>query len=277
MDDFKPEYKHFYTKEDYFQLRHGANTVSGDRREFSLHHHIFHEIYIFLGGKADFLIESASFRLNPYDLIIIPPYTLHQPQPYVNTFFERVAINIYPDFFNLTDCTEYQDIFFNLPYMKHKIPGHIVKNSNILGFIDFFLTKFDENDPLMKPLIVSKLIELLYNINTIDKFEKYDTVNQVTQDIISYVDENFRSISSIDDVAANFFYSKNHLSYLFKKYTGITIAKYINIKKMENVEKLHNQGKSLTYACIESGFNSYDNFAYIYKKEFGKSPKNHKK
>ena len=46
---------------------------------------------------------------------------------------------------------------------------------------------------------------------------------------------------------------------------------------MENVEKLHNQGKSLTYACIESGFNSYDNFAYIYKKEFGKSPKNHKK
>ena len=42
---------------------------------------------------------------------------------------------------------------------------------------------------------------------------------------------------------------------------------------MENVEKMYKQGKSLTLACIESGFKSYDGFAYTYKKEFGTSPK----
>lgn len=41
---------------------------------------------------------------------------------------------------------------------------------------------------------------------------------------------------------------------------------------MENVETLHNQGKSLTWACIESGFKSYDSFAYTYKRQFGVSP-----
>lgn len=125
----------------------------------------------------------------------------------------------------------------------------------------------------MKPLASSKILELLYCLNTINHFEGFDSINEVTQSIIDFIDNNFNNIYELEDVTSQFHYSKNYLGYLFKKSTGITIMRYINAKKMENVEKLYKSGKSLTYACIESGFKSYDSFAYIYKKEFGIPPK----
>ena len=268
-----PKYVMSYDKDDYFMLKHGNNYIVGDDKEFLLHHHPYHEIYIYIGGKAEFLIEGTTFRLNPYDIIVVPPYTLHQPRPYVGETFERYVLNIFPNFFTHMDCPGYQDVFFNLPYLRYKIPGHIVKRSNIINIINFFDDKFDQNAPHMEPLLCCKIIELLYHLNTIDSFEECDAVNTVVQDIISYIDKNFETISDLQSVTDNFFYSKNYLSHLFKKSTGITITQYINIKKMENVEKLYMQGKSLTHSCIESGFSSYDSFAYIYKKEFGISPK----
>ena len=268
-----PKYIVEYDKSDNFSYKHGQNYITGDDREFLLHHHPYHEVYIYISGKAEFLIEGTTFRLNPYDIIIVPPYTLHQPQPCIGEVFERHVINIMPNFFYDMDCPEYQDVFFNLPHLKYKIPGHIVKRSNIMNTINFFRDKFNPNTDYIKPLICSKMLELLYHLNTIDSFEECDSVNMVVQDLIGYIDKNFDTISDLQSVTDNFFYSKNYLSHLFKKSTGITITQYINIKKMENVEKLYKQGKSLTHSCIESGFSSYDSFAYIYKKEFGLSPK----
>ncbi|MBQ7901840.1 MAG: helix-turn-helix domain-containing protein [Clostridia bacterium] len=260
-------------KEDYFHFHHACNYIVGDDREFLLHHHPHHEVYIYLSGKAEFLFEGSSFRLNPYDIIVVPPYTLHQPQPYGGEIFERLVINVFPNFFQHMDCPGYQDVFFNRADFKYKIPGHIVKRTNIVDFIDFFKEKYDKNAAYMEPLVSCKIVELLYYLNTIDNFEKCDSVNKVTQELIAYIDENFKTISDVQSVTDNFYYSKNHLGHLFKKSTGITLTRYINIKKMENVEKLCKQGKSLLHSCIESGFKSYDSFAYIYKKEFGVSPK----
>ena len=44
------EYKLEINKEDYFHLHHGHNKIEGDVREFLLHHHTYHEVYIYLGG-----------------------------------------------------------------------------------------------------------------------------------------------------------------------------------------------------------------------------------
>jgi AraC-like DNA-binding protein len=170
-------------------------------------------------------------------------------------------------------CTDYENVFLNRNDHKFKIPGYIVKRGSMANIVNFFKEKVDNSIPILEPVICSKIVELLYYLNTSDKFEEYDSINEITQEIITYIDENFETISNIESVTKNFFYSKNHICHLFKKHTGITITKYINIKKMENVEKLYNQGKSLTHACIESGFKSYDSFAYIYKKEFGIPPK----
>lgn len=244
FENYKIIYEMVLEKEDYFHLHHGANYIEGDDREFTLHYHDAPEIYIYLSGRANFLIEGTTFRLNPYDIILVPPHTLHQPQPFVGEFFERYVVNIFPNFYRYMDCPEYEDIFLNLSDFKYKIPGYIVKRSKIMQFIDFFKNEFNKNSPYMKPLATSKILELLYCLNTINHFEGFDLINEVTQSIIDFIDLNFKNIYELEDVTSQFHYSKNYLGYLFKKSTGITIMRYINAKKMENVEKLYKSGKS---------------------------------
>lgn len=270
---YKNIYKLEINKPNFFHFHHGANTVDGDIREFRLHLHPYPEIYIYISGNAEFYIAGTTFHLNPYDVILVPANTLHQPQPTIGEFFERFVLNIPPSFYNFMNCPELEDVFLNLTDFKYKIPGYIAKRSGILEFINFFKNEYNANSKYITPLIMSKIMELLYRLNTINKFEGFDSINTVIQDLINYIDANYKTIYDLKSLAVHFPYSKNHLGFLFKKHTGITIMKYINLKKLENVEQLYKQGKSLIYACIESGFTSYDSFAYFYKKELGISPK----
>lgn len=272
--DFINKYKFFTNENMSYSIHYGANIYEGDAREFRLHHHSNYEIYIYIRGKANFYIEGTIFALNPYDIVIIPPYTLHRPQPEVGEFFERYVINIHPDFFQNMLCEEFKDIFSDNSDKKYKISGNVVRRSNMLNIIEFLLGVSDMSVPYIKPLVRTKIVELLYHINTVNNFEDHISMNTKTQEIIAYIDENFRTITDVESITNNFYYSKNHIGYLFKKHTGITITKYLNIKRLENVEKLYRQGYSLVHSCIESGFSSYDSFAYTYKKEYGKSPKN---
>lgn len=266
------KYISYADKENNYHFHHGCNTVSDVETEFQPHFHPIHEIFIHIKGKAEFSVGTAIFRLNPYDIIIVPPYTIHKPIPLKHENFERCIINIFPDFFVSMDCCDYQNALLNMSLLKYKIPGHIITRSKIMDVIDFFTNTYDGSE-YIKPLLRCKIAELMYHINTIDHFESFDTLNSVVQEIILYIDKNFESITNVQNVTDNFYYSKNYLSKIFKKSTGITIPRYINMKKMEKVEKLSKQGISLTRACIEAGFSSYNNFAYIYKTEFGIPPK----
>ena len=271
----KPKEKHisFAEKNNLYYFHHRKDDVSITSFNFDSHFHTVYEIFIHIGGRVKFRIDTSEFRLNPYDIIIVPPYTVHNPIPKEGEQFERYVFNIFPDFFSYMDCTEYLDAFENMPHLKYKIPSHIVQRSNISDILTFMDNEYDRNNKFMQPMMNFKIAELLYLINTFGHFEEAEVANNVVEEMIAYIDKNFDSISLVQDVTDNFFYSKNYLSKLFKKTTGITIPQYINLKKMENVEKLYKQGMSLTRACVESGFTGYNNFAYIYKTEFGVSPR----
>lgn len=269
----KDKYISSASKENLYHFHYRKDIVDTKLSGFDLHYHTVYEIFIYIGGKAKYRIGTAEFRLNPYDIIIVPPYTIHTPMPQVGELFERYVFNIFPDFFSYMNCTEYLDAFENMPHLKYKIPGHIVQRSNISDILTFMGKEYNSSNELIQPMMSFKIAELLYLINTFGHFEEAEVANNVVEEMISYIDKNFDSISLVQDVTDNFFYSKNYLSKLFKKTTGITIPQYINMKKMENVEKLYKQGMSLTRACVESGFTGYNNFAYIYKTEFGVSPR----
>ena len=107
-------YKMAVDIDDYFHIHYGCRVVTGNNGEFLMHYHPYYEIYVYISGKSEFFIEDTIFRLKPYDIIIVPPYTMHQPQPYVGETFDRLVINVYPNFFKYMDCPEYASVFSNL-------------------------------------------------------------------------------------------------------------------------------------------------------------------
>ena len=266
------DYRLHTNEGDYFYFKHALDYIN-TRRFFNLHYHTYPEIYFFVRGKSEFIIEGATYTLEPYDIMLIPAYMLHQPYPNAGTHFERYVFNVFPGFYDKMDCHEYKKLFSDLNNFMYKIPAHIVKKTKLIDILEDMKKYSDNFKNLELPVIYCKLCEILHILNSIEDFEKFNTQNLVVQEIINYIDSNFSTITNLDELAKNFNYSKNHLGYIFKSGTGMTIPRYITLKRIELVKTLYQKGTNLTTACINAGFGNYGSFAYNYKKLFGASPR----
>ena len=97
-------------------------------------------------------------------------------------------------------------------------------------------------------------------------------------DILEYINQNYRTIEGIDQVAQQFFLSRYYLCRFFKQYTGLSVMEYLNHIKVKNacMQITANQD-SLTHVCFDCGFHSYSNFCNTFKKLTGYSPMQFKK
>lgn len=264
----------FYNKDSSFTFAYKANTVIDDNRDFLLHLHPYPEIYICMSGGANFIIEGTTFRLNPYDILIIPPYKLHRPKPKIGQFFERCLIHISPSFSEKLTFPQFENMFVSSPEFNYKIPGYSTYRTAVPTILKFIINNCMLDNPYTAPILLCKITELLFALNSINHFETFTSLNGIAQDIIDYIDTHPIDTLNTQDISSHFHYSNNYLNHIFKKNTGITIKKYINLKKMQKVIELHKKGLSLIHSCIEAGFANYEAFAYLYKKEFGILPKN---
>lgn len=258
--------------DDFAYIRRCSNE-NCNSDEFEGHTHPYHEIYISVSGKTRFVTEGVSFNLNPYDILIIPPYKLHLSQPKSEAYFDSIIIKVFPSMYHGIYSDEIIDMFKNSDHSNSKIPGHIVKRSEIPQILEYIQSHINDNNPYVLPVIRSKIFELLYRLCSNFKFETISEPDGIIQQVIDYIDHNLNNCMSADGICEHFNHSGRQLNAIFKKNTGITLSKYIDLKKMQKAIDLHKNGHSLIHASIEAGFSSYEAFAYLYKKEYGTSPR----
>ena len=92
------------------------------------------------------------------------------------------------------------------------------------------------------------------------------------QEIIRYINQNLSAPLSLEGLAQTFYMSKNHLTAVFKRATGTTVARYILYKRMAIVRKELSMGVPAAEAASRAGFGDYSSFFRAYKKMFGCAP-----
>ena len=95
---------------------------------------------------------------------------------------------------------------------------------------------------------------------------------QILSDVLRYIDENLTEIKTAEEIADNFHISSPYLSSMFKSYTNIGIKKYIQLRKISYAKSLLDNGRNVTEACFESGFNSCSYFIKTFKEHIGTTP-----
>ena len=81
----------------------------------------------------------------------------------------------------------------------------------------------------------------------------------------------------LQDIAAHFNVSPNHLSQLFKRVTDVGITEYITHQKIEESKKLLTEGTLKVYEVADQlGFESAFYFSKVFKKITGISPKDYR-
>lgn len=87
--------------------------------------------------------------------------------------------------------------------------------------------------------------------------------------IIAHLSENPR----LSDIAKAVYVTPNHLSYLFKKQTGVGISDYINRQKLLlTIRLLGSPGLSVLDVAMQSGFTSKSNFYRVFRDYYGITP-----
>ena len=95
---------------------------------------------------------------------------------------------------------------------------------------------------------------------------------------VNYIDFNFTGQISLDMVAKTAAVNFSYLSTQFKKETGQSVIEYTNHKRLQNSLTLLAATKlSIEEVAEKSGFSDNNYFARIFKKTYGKSPREHRK
>lgn len=96
--------------------------------------------------------------------------------------------------------------------------------------------------------------------------------------ILKYIDEHITEKISLKDIAEHFHMSKEYVSNIFSKETGMQLVYYINEQKVLLAKKIiTTQQMSLKSVSQYLGFESYDYFSKTFKKHIGTTPSQLKK
>lgn len=243
-------------------------------KNFFLHNHAEYEIYMFLEGDSEYIVEGNVYTLNPNDMIIIRKNEMHRVFHNSSKKYRRFVLMISPEFFAQKNCLEYETGFLTQSQKYgNKIKADIVHSSGLYDAISRY-KKYSNNYSVSdSPITDSCIIEILHILNSISSFSYANVSNSPIKEIISYINDNFANDISLDELSNVFFISKYYLCRLFKQSTGLTIQNYIRHKRLTYVQELHNAGKTLTDASTLAGFHDYSSFYRAYLKEHNAPPR----
>lgn len=251
-----------------------------------LHQHSFYEVFYFLSGKINYLVGSQTFHLLPGDILLISPEDQHcavlQPQKghytrivlWIDKEFLKNIPTVFPG--NLLQCFKIasrtrSNLFRPLPGQRQRI----VEILNRLLVEEKMKHLYGSN-----LLSIANVISLLVELNRAYADPEQLTVKnsasrteELVNDVLIYLDERFADPITLDDLAARFFISKSYLSHIFKKYTGISVYRYITKKRLSVAKDLLDHGAMPLEVSTDCGFNDYSTFYRAYKAEYGLLPK----
>ena len=97
---------------------------------------------------------------------------------------------------------------------------------------------------------------------------------EVIKKVIDFIERKLEKEISLDNISINIGYSKFHLNRMFTEYTGTTIYKYLQNRRLTAAaEKLVKTDKPIIEIAYEAGYDSPQSFSYAFKQVYLYPPK----
>ncbi len=245
-----------------------------------IHLHDFYEIYYSISGGKEFFIGNDYYEIHPNDIFFICPNENHHITQFENVNHERINIAIHPNFIEqystpetpLVSCFESSDsrsLNLSVDFQK-RFESLIKKIAGAKGF----------GTDLLENMYLCEILIMLQQCRT-ESGSQYlptnDPNNATAQAILQYINNHLAEDINLDRLSKEFFISQSYLCRLFKRYTGITINKYISARRISLATALMNNGARPSDVFAEVGFKNYNNFFKTFVEIVGTSPKNYMK
>lgn len=248
------------------------------RQPIGIHHHTFYEIFLFLSGDIDYLVESRLYHMRPGDLLLISPSEMHQPVfvP-AKGFYERIVLWVEPEMIlQLSHGQEDLAACFH----HHNFIRLDQEQKEALQFYMDELAKVQKQPHTYQLLQEQSLLTMIMVlINQASASSSHDPASYTEDYLSHFTDEAVRYIAShlneplsLKEISAACHVSPQHLLKVFRSDLGITLHQYIIQKRMLTARQYIDNGMSPTQAAEHCGFDNYTTFWREYRREYGISP-----
>ena len=231
--------------------------------------HADYEILFFIQGDAEFHVEGCSYILTPESIFLIPPGNLHSIIHRPPNLCKRASIHFFPEILD----TEEQHLLME-PFLLPNLFFTDLHDIQINSIIDIIRNCKNMEAPLQKIVFKHQLISLLACIRElyIQTNNKYPHIKKRIDSVLQYINENVKENISLEKISEEFYINQDYLNKIFQKEIGITIHRYIQIKRLILARQEIRKGSGIEEAAYNAGFNDYSNFFRAYKSFFGIKP-----
>ena len=241
-------------------------------REVPLHHHDFYEVYYFLSGKVDYLVEGRTYTLLPEDVLLISPMELHRPAVAPDRAYERIVLWIDPAYLDSVSGGDDapRRIFGTGRNLYHG--GHTE-----IGALMRRLARESASDQPGSALsargLFLQLMAELVRLSAADEASPAPRDDDSLVDrVLAYIGEHYPEPLDLDSLSSVFYVDKYHLSHLFSRSMGVSVYRYVILKRLQHARQMLSEGLSPGEACRSCGFQDYANFYRAFRSVYGIGP-----
>jgi AraC-like DNA-binding protein/quercetin dioxygenase-like cupin family protein len=254
------------------------------------HRHEYIEMVYVLEGSYIQHIKGQRIKMSKGDLCILDKNVIHESSPLTD---KDLAVNIIltPEFFNsifmqlLSDDNYISNFIINSLYSKSKSQKylkHYVEDGSILKIIleNLLFEYFSSNKSraAINGYFLILFTELSRELSAVSTDEALmDEQQKVKQQILAYMNENYRAIN-LNQISDHFNFHPSYLSSLIKKEFGKNLKDILTeIRMAEACKLLKFSDMTIENIVTEIGYSDNSYFYKIFKKNYGLTPMDFKK
>ncbi|MBQ9132938.1 MAG: helix-turn-helix transcriptional regulator [Clostridia bacterium] len=240
--------------------------AKGMRDIIGLEFHPYHEIFLFMGGDAEFISNAFRARLQPRTLVVIPKENFHHfvvhgaEEDYHRYVFNFTAVEGLDALIEeKMDRLCYFPASPSLCAMFEKLGSHTADADTYKQAL------------LQRAIFTEILLEMETAVQN-DTDYAHLSVHPLIAEAVKFIQMHTSTITQVEDVAKAVNISSSYLSHLFREELHISPHRYILEKKLILANRRIEGGCGAVQAAAECGFANYSGFYKMYKKMFGFPP-----
>lgn len=251
----------------------------------SEHVHDYLEMTYILSGAARYYVEGKEYTLKAGDILFGNPGVKHQFELIKG---EEAPVEVYIGVSNLHFRDMPQDTIL-LPDGGHILHCNAELKQDLNQLVQMMISETQSKQSgqyyMVKAYLVQMLLLIVRQIRGEKKQENQGyvfesrNIGYVVKRIIAYMNENYNSRISLDQIAKNMYLSPVYISKIFKEETGESPIKYLIQIRLEKAKEMlmSEECGNIKDVAAMVGYDDVYYFSKLFKKYYGIAPAYYKR
>ena len=243
----------------------------------ALHTHDFYEIVFWRGGDVRYIL--GDLRVEPFfeGAIVIPPNARHSTQLLNPSRYERYVFYIAKEAFLDFGCE-----ISSLLKVSDAVSVRTLSEEQQIELWRLFKSLEDRltlGGAGATLSAFSSLIEILLILGSacavdVEGRGADDTrlLPEPVRVIRRYIEEHYDTILSVEEIAEHFYYSREYVSRLFRRYYNLSPAEYVERCRIREARMRIAAGERILDVCYGVGYRSMSAFSAAFRRVTGRAP-----